>query len=255
VTDLVIEDVSLHFGGIRALDGVSLTVPRGAVCGLIGPNGAGKTTLINCISGIHRADSGEILFDGVDLVKLRAHRVAGHGVARTFQNLGLFPSMSFLDNVLAGAHSVGRVGYWRAALRVGVRAEERRLRAEATGLLRLLELDHLADVPAAGQPFGTLKRLEIARALAARPRLLLLDEPAGGLTRSEVDELGDVIRRVRDEHDLTVVLVEHHMPMIMKISELVVAMSSGRTIAQGAPGAVRDHPEVRAAYLGTEPVG
>jgi branched-chain amino acid transport system ATP-binding protein len=251
VSDLVVEDVSMQFGGITALDGLSLTIDSGQICGLIGPNGAGKTTLFNCVSRIYQPRSGSIRLGDVDLLSLPAHRIAAHGVARTFQNLGLFPSLTFLENTMAGAHARGRVGYLRALSRWGVGSEDRRIRSEAHEMLELLGLDELAHTSAADQPFGTLKRLELARALASKPRLLLLDEPAGGLTHGEVDELSLMIRRVRDEFGLTVLLVEHHMSMVMRTSDKVVAMSFGRKIADGLPEEVRSHPDVIASYLGT----
>jgi branched-chain amino acid transport system ATP-binding protein len=251
VTSLVVDDVSMRFGGITALDRLSMSIAPGQICGLIGPNGAGKTTLFNCVSRIYDPHEGRILLDDLDLLRIPAHRVAAHGVARTFQNLGLFPSLTFLENTMAGAYPRGRTGFVRSLLKLGVRAEEREIRADAYRLLEFLELEHLAFSPAADLPFGTLKRLELARALAARPKLLLLDEPAGGLTHSEVDELAQTIRRVRDELGLTVLLVEHHMGMVMGISDKVVAMNFGKKIAEGTPDEVRKHPDVVAAYLGT----
>jgi branched-chain amino acid transport system ATP-binding protein len=251
LTTLAVKDVALRFGGITALDGLSLSAEAGQICGLIGPNGAGKTSLFNCISRIYEPTSGSIMLGRADLLACPAHRIADLGVARTFQNLGLFPSMTFLENVMAGAHPHGRVGFVRSVLGWGVRREERTLRAEAFELLDRLELADLAFTTAVDQPFGTLKRLELARALAARPTLLMLDEPAGGLTHEEVHELGETIRRVRDEFDLTVLLVEHHMGLVMGISDKVVAMSFGKKIAEGSPSDVQAHPEVVSAYLGT----
>ena len=250
MADLTIEDVSMHFGGITALDGLSFKIESGQICGLIGPNGAGKTTLFNCVGRIYQPTTGRITLGDSDLLKVPAHKIANHGVARTFQNLGLFPSLNFLENTMAGAHARGRVGFLRALTRFGVAKEEKALRRESYELLELLGLAELAFHPAADQPFGTLKRLELARALAAKPKLLLLDEPAGGLTHSEVDELSTMIRRVRDEFGLTVLLVEHHMAMVMGISDMVVAMNFGKKIADGTPSEVRSHPEVISAYLG-----
>jgi branched-chain amino acid transport system ATP-binding protein len=251
MTSLVVDDVSMRFGGITALDGLSMSIESGQICGLIGPNGAGKTTLFNCVSRIYDPSGGRIMMGDLDLLSVPAHGIAALGVARTFQNLGLFPSLTFLENTMAGAHPRGRAGFVRSLLRVGVRSEEREIRADSYRLLEFLDLEHLAFTPAADQPFGTLKRLELARALAAKPRLLLLDEPAGGLTHLEVEELAQTIRRVRDELGLTVLLVEHHMAMVMGISDQVVAMNFGKKIAAGTPDEVRRHPEVVAAYLGT----
>lgn len=248
---LEVQDVSVHFGGIKAVDGASLTVSAGQVQGLIGPNGAGKTTMFNVVSRIYDPTVGRVIYDGQDLLDLPPHKIAHVGIARTFQNLALFPSMSLLENVMVGAHSRGSVGFARGVFRIGAGKENTRTRNNAGELLERLGLGSLAFRPAMGLPFGTLKRLEIARALAAEPKFLLMDEPASGLTHGEVDELGETIRKIRDDFSLTVLLVEHHMAMVMGISDKIVAMEFGRKIAEGTPAEVRSNDEVIRAYLGT----
>ena len=247
---LDVRDVSVRFGGIVALDGLTFVIKQGDICGLIGPNGAGKTTMFNVVSRIYDPYKGSISFDGKDLLTVPAHEIADLGIARTFQNLALFPSMSLLENVMVGAHSQGSVGFVRAITRIGAQKENRAIAARARELLRDLKLEKFAHHPASGLPFGTLKRLEIARALAASPKFLLLDEPAAGLTHSEVDELADSIVALREKFELTILLVEHHMSMVMKISDQVVAMEFGRKIAEGTPSQIQSDENVVRAYLG-----
>ncbi len=248
---LAISDLSVRFGGIVALNDVSFEVGRGQICGLIGPNGAGKTTLFNCLSRLYQPDTGRITFDGYALLQQPRHRMAALGIGRTFQNLALFRSMSVRQNIMVGGHCTIAGGFVANALRLpSVAREEARLATRTEALLAALDLDALADAPVQGLPFGTQKRVELARALACEPKLLLLDEPAGGLNSEEVEKLRALILMVRERFELTVLLVEHHMNLVMRVSDKVVALDFGRKIADGTPDEVRNTPEVVRAYLG-----
>jgi branched-chain amino acid transport system ATP-binding protein len=227
---LTVEHVTRRFGGIVAVDDVSLDVAEGEIVGLIGPNGAGKTTVFNLVTRLYRPEAGEIAFEGESLLRTPPHAIIRRGIARTFQNVELFRSMTVLEHVLVGRHA-----------RRGRRARE---------ILGYVGLGGLAHSQAAGLSYGTQKRVELARALASGPRLLLLDEPAGGLNHEEVGELGELIRRLRRDFELTVLLVEHHMGLVMGLADRVHVLDFGRRIASGTPTVVRNDPAVVEAYLG-----
>lgn len=248
---LSVKDITVRFGGIVALDSVSFDVPRNKVCGLIGPNGAGKTTLFNCLSRLYQYQSGDLLFDGESITQTPVHAMSKIGVGRTFQNLAMFRTMTVRQNVMVGAHARSKGGFIGTMLKTpAVRAEEKQLVEDADALLSYLKLAEFADRAVGDLSFGTQKRVEFARALASKPKMLLLDEPAAGLNHTELSDLADFIRTVRDDMGITVLLVEHHMSLVMDVSDWIVVLNFGKKIAEGTPEEIQRNPEVIRAYLG-----
>ncbi len=248
---LSVKDITVRFGGIVALDSVSFDVPRNKVCGLIGPNGAGKTTLFNCLSRLYQYQAGDLIFDGESITQTPVHAMSKIGIGRTFQNLAMFRTMTVRQNVMVGAHARSEGGFISNMLRTpAARIEESQMTADADSLLLYLKLAEYADRAVGDLPFGIQKRVEFARALASKPKMLLLDEPAAGLNHSELSDLADFIRTVRDEMGITVLLVEHHMNLVMEVSDWIVVLNFGKKIAEGTPDEIQRNPEVIRAYLG-----
>lgn len=248
---LQLDQATIRFGGLVAVNSVSFTINKGDLFGLIGPNGAGKTTCFNLITGVYKPTSGEIRFDGRNITGTPANRIARLGIARTFQNIRLFKALSVLENVVVGGFLRHRttlgsaLGYFPSAIK-----ETEELKHEAMELLKILNLDQVANVRSADLSYGMQRRLEIARAMATKPQLLLLDEPAAGMNPFEKEELNGMVKKIRDEHGMTVLLIEHDMRFVMSLCERIVVLDHGEEIAQGPPSAIRNDPKVIAAYLG-----
>jgi branched-chain amino acid transport system ATP-binding protein len=246
-------EVSIRFGGLQALNDVSLEVNEFEIVGLIGPNGAGKTTIFNCITGFYRPQRGRVIFKGEDVSDLPPHRRSAMGMGRTFQNVGLVKTETVLTNMLTAQHSA--IEYSAVAGIAGVPntfVAERHLRERSVRILELLNLADLRDRPVQGLPYGVLKRVEIATALATDPELLMLDEPGSGMGPEEADRLGDELLKLREEFDLSIIMIEHHVPLVVRVCDYVYCLNFGETLTEGLPDEVRNHPEVVVAYLGEE---
>jgi len=253
-----IEDLTISFGGLRAVDKVNLNIEEGAIFSIIGPNGAGKTTIFNCISGLYKPDKGAIFFKGENIVGLKPHSIAKKGIARTFQNIELFSRMTVMENLMLGRHIHMKTGIWTGATfyRRGSRAarEEIKHRERVENIIDLLDLQAARNQFVGGLPYGTQKLVELGRALALEPSLLLLDEPSAGMNSEEKQDLVFWVKDIQDELGVTILLIEHDMKMVMDISDTILAINFGKPITEGRPEEVQKHPEVLKAYLGEDDI-
>ena len=253
MTDAILEfsDVHLSFAGVRAIDGVSFSVGRRELFAIIGPNGAGKTSVFNVLSGVYRPQKGRVVFDGTDITGWRPHRIAAAGMARTFQNVELFANLTVLDNLMLGRHTHLRYGTLAAIAWLGrARKEELAARAAVEEIVDFLELEQWRRLPVGLLPFGVQKRVELGRALAMKPKLLLLDEPVGGMNLEETEDMARYILDIRDELDIPIILVEHDMGLVMDLADRVMVVDFGVPVATGSPAEIQNHPDVIRAYLG-----
>jgi branched-chain amino acid transport system ATP-binding protein len=250
---LQVSGLSMGFGGIQALQSVALSVRQGEICSVIGPNGAGKTTLFNCISGIYKAQSGSILFEGMELLGMKPPRIAQMGIARAFQNIELFEGMTVLDNLMSAKGHLARYGLFWAALYLGpcVR-EEVKARDRVEEIIEFLDIQAIRKVAVSGLPYGLQKRVELARALAMEPKLLLIDEPVSGMNLEETEDMARYLIDINEEMNITILLVEHDMGLVMDLSDRITVLNFGTKIAEGTPEEIRKNPRVISAYLGSE---
>jgi branched-chain amino acid transport system ATP-binding protein len=249
---LSVRNLGLRFGAVTAFEGVSFDVARGEVFAVIGPNGAGKSSLFNALSRVYEPSEGIVQLDGRDFLRLRAHDLAGQGIARSFQNLGVFPQLTVLENVMVGRHHLMKAGALRGGLGLA-RGEERRHRHAALAALGFVDIRRLAEVRVQTLPYGLQKRVELARCLAMEPRMMLLDEPVAGMDAGERADITELIERAHAERDLTVVIVEHDMGMVMRVAQRILVLDFGEPIATGTPREIQRDPRVIRAYLGEEP--